>query len=165
MIRMKQPARRLTLFAFATAALFAAMLLVAPFPILDTQPGLTADSVYRSLGQLSASQLSRYRVMLALDVLFPLAYAGFLVTACQAIAKRKPRLGVLCRIGGAAAIAAALIDYVENSFIIIILQAFPEPVFAAGLVGFVTSVKWSVVGVAVLVCVVALVLPVSDRVG
>lgn len=157
MAPMNHPSPSLTYSALATVLLFASLMIIAPFPILDTQPGLSVAEVYELLGALTDSQLARYRIMLIVDFLFPLAYAAFLIIALRSIARRKPVTMWFCRIGVFAAIIAAVLDYAENTLILIVLQSLPATVSAAAALGRITIFKWSAVGIAVLTTGVGLI--------
>lgn len=69
------------------------------------------------------AQLQAYRRMPAVDFLYALAYAGFLVLSIRFFAWEKMRRFRLYYTGAIAAAAAAFFDYVENTLVLVIIDS------------------------------------------
>ena len=140
----------LLLSALATVLLFAVITVLAPEPIPDTQFGADTDRIAAILVELSdAGHLDAYRRMLVVDFFFPLAYTAFFVFALRALFR-----GAFDRPGwyrglSWVAVAACVLDYVENTAVLIAVRSLPahHPVLA--VIGPVTTVKWIAVAVTV----------------
>lgn len=141
--------------AVATVGLFALISRLAAFPILDTLWLADSEQIYTTLGALSRSQLQDYRRMLAVDFVYVIAYAVVLSLTIRYLAWERAGRLWLYRIGAGAAVTAAVFDYVENSVILLIINAMPERIATAAALGAVTSAKWILVLCAVAVLLVS----------
>lgn len=143
-------------FAVATVLLFVIISLLANFEILDTQWRADSEQVYLTLNALDEAQQQSYRSMLAVDFLYAIAYAGFLILSIRYFAwERWGRLRVY-QAGATAASMAAFLDYIENAGILVIMNSMPERIAFAGILGTVTMLKWILVACSVGVLLVAL---------
>ena len=141
--------------AVATVVLYLLVSNLADFPILDTEWFADASRVYLILGELSSAQLQRYRTMLAVDFMFAIAYPGFLVLTVRYFAFEKLSRPRLYQAGAIAAVLAGFLDYIENVFILVIMNNLPDRLALAGILGIVTSLKWVAVGLSVAVLILA----------
>lgn len=135
-------------FGIATLLLFTIISLIASFEILDTQWRADLDQVYLTLNALDEAELRSYRVMLAIDFLYAIAYAGFLILSIRYFAWEKRAWLRVYHLGAVAAALAALFDYIENIGILVIINSMPERIAFADILGSVTMLKWIAVGVS-----------------
>ena len=125
--------------AVATVVLFALMSRLAAFPILDTLWFADSEQIYTTLGALSRSQLQDYRRMLAVDFFYAIAYAVLLSLTIRYLAWERAGRLLLYRLGAGAAVTAAVLDYFENSVILLIINAMPERIVPAAALGTITT--------------------------
>ncbi len=149
--------------AVATSGLYLLVSNLADFPILDTEWYADATRVYLILGELSSTQLQLYRTMLAVDFMYAIAYAGFLVLSVRYFALEKLNRPRLYQAGAIAAVLAAFFDYIENVFVLVIINNLPDRLAVADLLGMVTSMKWVAVGLSCAVLLLAALLAGTAR--
>jgi len=141
--------------AAATVVLFLLVSNLADFRILDTEWYANASGVYLILGELSYEQRQSYRTMLAVDFMYVIAYAGFLVLSVRYFALEKLKRPRLYQTGAVAAVLAGFFDYVENALILVILNNLPDRLAIAEILGIVSSMKWVAVGLSGAILLVA----------
>ncbi|TVR91968.1 MAG: hypothetical protein EA428_04575 [Spirochaetaceae bacterium] len=141
--------------AVATVALYLLVSNLADFPILDTEWYADATRVYLILGELSSTQLQLYRTMLAVDFMYAIAYAGFLALSVRYFALEKLNRPRLYQVGAIAAVFAAFFDYIENVFILVVINSLPDRLAIADSLGVVTTAKWVAVGLSLAVLLLA----------
>ncbi len=156
---MTQQKKHIITFAAATLLLFTAMNALTDFPLLDTMWRPSANEIHHAVSALTDGQIRAYRIMLAVDFLYAVAYTGFLVLLFRYYRSNQRFRSVLYRSGIAATLSAGALDYLENGLILAILAARPEESPLASLLGVVTTLKWIAVAVAVVLIVVVLFLP------
>jgi hypothetical protein len=147
---MTQRKKHIITFAAATLLLFTAMNVLTDFPLLDTMWRPSTDEIHRAVAELNDSQIRAYRIMLAVDFLYALAYTGLLVLLFRYYGSNQRFRSALHRTGIAAALSAGVLDYLENGLILAILAARPEESPVAVVLAAVTTLKWIAVGAAVL---------------
>jgi hypothetical protein len=130
----------------ATVVLYLLVSNLADFRILDTEWFADAGRVYLILGELSYGQMQSYRTMLAVDFMYAIAYTGFLVLSVRFFALERLNRPRLYQAGAVAAVLAGFFDYIENVFILVILNNLPDRLAIAESLGIVSSIKWGAVG-------------------
>lgn len=111
--------------------------------------------IYQIVERFGASGRYEYvRTRFTFDLIFPLIYGGFLVTAISwlyaRILNKKDRRGLinLIPLGG------VIFDYLENISVSVVMLRFPQPATLAGsLAGIFTALKWTLMGVSLVVLV------------
>lgn len=141
----------------AAAVLFAAMTGPVDFPIPDTGLFLSAGDVYALLGGMSPAQTEIYVRMLRIDFAFALAYGVFLavtvtlLTRSIAMQARSSPWRPVLKLLPALPLAAAGLDLVENTMILTMIDSMPNRIAAAEYVGVVTTAKWGLVTLTVVI--------------
>jgi len=88
--------------------------------ILDMRIGLSPRETYDHLAAMGETGRSFYKTkILPLDLLFPLAYSLFLFLCLSRLSERSRRTTLL-------PVAAALMDYGENSLVFLMLTHYPQ---------------------------------------
>ncbi len=115
---------------------------IRSFPIIDTELYVTPVQAYDIIASLTESQIATYRVILAVDFLFPILYNAC-IALCMAyfLDKRLNRGDVLRRMLPLP-ILTMLLDFSENISILAILGRYPQQSWAAAIVGYLTAAKW-----------------------
>lgn len=156
---MTQQKKHIITFAAATLLLFTVMSALTDFPLLDTMWRPSAEEIHLAVSTLTDGQIRSYRIMLAVDFLYALAYTGLLVLLFRYYGSNQRLPSVLHRAGIAAALAAGIMDYMENGMILALLAARPEESPLAHILGVVTALKWIAVAGAVVLFLVVMLAP------
>lgn len=111
--------------------------------ILDLQPQFTADGVYQRLADFGEDGRDAYfRMMLSMDILFPLAFTTFLVLWARYVVSRADPGPSLRRLLPLLPLGYLIADVAENLSIAWLIQAYPSRHDGlAGVLGYMTVVK------------------------
>jgi len=118
-----------------------------------------ADEIHRTVSALTDGQIRAYRIMLAMDFLYAVAYTGLLILLFRYYGSNQGFRSVINRSGIVAAGTAGVLDYLENGLVLAILAARPEESSLAAVLGVVTTLKWIAVAGAVGIFVIVMFVP------
>lgn len=126
----------------------------------DTSLYYSADHLYRIADAYGQEGRQAYiRARFTFDVIWPLVYTFFLLTAVSYLGRRALPLGSSWRLANLLPLAGVLFDFLENISTSLVMARYPlaTPVIAE-LAGVFTLLKWLLIGLSFLVLVVWLVL-------
>lgn len=126
----------------------------------DTSLYYSADHLYRIADTYGPAGRQAYiRARFTFDVIWPLVYTFFLLTAVSYLGSRALPLGSSWRLANLLPLAGVLFDFLENISTSLVMARYPltTPVIAE-LAGVFTLLKWLLIGLSFLVLVVWLVL-------
>jgi hypothetical protein len=110
-----------------------------------------APSPTETIGLINLAKINTY-----CDFLYLFFYGWLLYNLCRLIYHKLPMLGKFGFLFSRFAILAALLDVVENGFMLGVLNGSYSPL-GLTLMATVSMIKWAIVAVVVLYCVVGLV--------
>jgi hypothetical protein len=163
------------LAALAIFLLFSALVLPRQASSAAEETGDAASpdmSFYYSAGDLygmaesyGASGRAAYvRARFTFDLVWPLVYALFLVTAISWTSRQAFPPGSPWRLANLLPLLAALFDYLENIATSVVMLRYPEPAALIGaLAPLFTMAKWSLLGLSFLLLFAGLALLVWQR--
>lgn len=149
---------KLTLAALSVFVLFMVLVLPAQAEISRTHSSgagspdasfiYSADDIYGWAGAYGADGREAYvRTRWSFDLVWPLVYGFFLVTAISWVSRRAYLAESRANLLNLVPIAAVLLDYSENALTSIVMLRYPsETAIVASLASPVTVVKWLGVG-------------------
>lgn len=113
-------------------------------PLFDHHPSFTSEEVYQRIASFSTAGIEAYkRFTYSIDLLFPTVLFFFLFTLTGFVQNYAPSTYLL-RFLPALPIAWLLSDLMENALLFTILHIFPRQIhFPAGMLGYITFVKFS----------------------
>jgi hypothetical protein len=145
------------LAAVVVFALFVALVLPGQSGDSEVDAGSPDLSFYYSAGELydmaeaygPEGRQAYIRARFTFDVVWPLVYGSFLVTALSWLCGRAFGPGSNWRLLNLLPLAAVVFDFVENAMTSLVMARYPvrTPVVAE-LAGVATAVKWSMLGAA-----------------
>lgn len=118
----------------------------------------SADEIYAWAEAYGADGREAYiRARWTFDLVWPIAYGLFLVTAISWVGRRAYRPDSRANLLNLVPVAAVLLDYTENVMTSIVMLRYPdETVIAATLASPVTVMKWICVGGSFVVLLVGI---------
>ena len=121
--------------------------------ILDLQPQFSADGVYQRLTAFGEAGREAYlRMMLSMDIFFPLAFTTFLVLLARYVVRRAEPAKILRLLLPLLPLGYLAADLAENLSIAWLIQAYPSRHDGlAGALGYVTAVKRSCMFAALII--------------
>lgn len=130
----------------------------------------SADDIYRWAEAYGSDGREAYvRARWSFDLVWPIVYGFFLVTAISWVGRRAWRTGSRAHLLNLLPIVAVVLDYTENILTSIVMLRYPsEAMVAAVLASAVTILKWLGVGgsfIALLVGVLAWIWRLLGRTG
>lgn len=159
---------RVTLLAVAAFALFLVFVLPAQAELSarsssgagspDQSFAYTAQDLYGWAQAYGEEGRSAYvRARWSFDLVWPLVYGAFLVTAISWVGRRAYREDSPARLSNLIPVTAVLLDYAENSLTSVVMLRYPdEATVAASLASPVTVAKWLVLGAGFVVLLAGL---------
>lgn len=139
--------------------------LVETFPTIDTEFYVTSVQAYDIIASLTIEQIASYRLMLAIDFIFPILYSLFIILCMAYFLDRKLDRPDLAKKAAAFPLVTLCLDYCENITIIAILSRYPEKSPAAELVGYFTSAKWGSLIISLVVLLTSILFYASKKSG
>ena len=148
----------MALLALAIFLLFAALVLPDQAAEAEVYAGdagspdlslfYTAEDLYRMAAAYGEDGREAYvRARFTFDLIWPLVYTLFLVTAISWVFGRAFSPGSLWQRANLAPVGAMLFDYLENMATSAVMMRYPNPTPVVDmLAGFVTTAKWAFVG-------------------
>ena len=123
----------------------------------DTSFFYTAEDLYRFAEAYGPAGRQAYiRARYTFDVVWPLVYSFFLVTAISWLTSRAFPIGSRWQRANLVPLLAVLFDFLENLAASVVMQRYPDPTPAlAGLAPGMTVLKWVFVGASFALLVVA----------
>ena len=98
------------------------------------------------------------------DLVWPLVYGFFLVTAITWLFSKAFPTGSIWRLANLVPLAGVLFDYIENFSVSLVMYRFPqETPVVASLAGIFTAIKWPLVGGSILLLLVGLIAAILTR--
>ena len=128
----------------------------------DTSLYYSADHLYRIADAYGQEGRQAYiRARFTFDVIWPLVYTFFLLTAVSYLGRRALPLGSSWRLANLLPLAGVLFDFLENISTSLVMARYPltTPVIAE-MAGVFTLLKWLFIGSSFLVLVMWLLLAV-----
>lgn len=115
----------------------------------------TADRLYAMADSYGAEGRSRYiESARTFDTVWPLVYGFFLVTALSWLTRKLFPPDSAWHLANAAPLFGMFFDYAENVSVATVMALYPQPMnFFAHIAGFLTVIKWVLVGGPVLLVV------------
>jgi hypothetical protein len=114
----------------------------------DTSFTYSADELYRMAEAYGAEGRSAYiRARFTFDLVWPLVYAGFLVTVISWVYGRALQPDSWWQLANLVPLAGALFDYLENVSTSLVMGRYPDQLtVVATLASVFTSLKWIFLG-------------------
>ena len=144
----RNPGKLILISAVVMLLFFVGILFLGDFPKIDTQFYVNSIQAYEIVSSLTPSQIQAYRIMLFLDLFFPLAYGSFLFFSLRIIYQRLLKTKTLKNILLPLPVLALFFDLFENICTLTILKNYPQASNAAQCVGIFSALKWSTLGLA-----------------
>ncbi len=116
----------------------------------DTSPFYTSADLYRMAEQFGPAGRAEYiRVRFTFDLIWPLVYAGFLITSISWLARRVFPPESAWQLTNLVPLAGMLLDYLENISAVLVMARYPSATAVIDLLAPLISIlKWSFVGLS-----------------